>query len=58
MDNMFKEAVQGLIKICFPARVLDQLSLDVIESQMQERGATDDRIVNIRELVQLEMVRV
>ena len=23
LDNTFKEAVQGLIKICFPARVLD-----------------------------------
>lgn len=53
---MFKEAVQGLIKICFPAGFLDQLSLDIIESQMQEQGATDDMIVEMRELVQLEMV--
>ena len=53
---MFKEAVQGLIKICFPAGVLDQLSLDIIESQMQEQGAADDGIVKMRELVQLEMV--
>ena len=52
---MFKEAVQGLIKICFPAGVLDQLSLDIIESQMQEQDATDDGIVKMRELVQLEM---
>lgn len=55
-DDMFKEAVQGLIKICFPAGVLDQLSLDIIESQMQEQGATDARILKMRELVQLEMV--
>ena len=34
---MFKEAVQGLIKICFPAGVLDELSLDIIESHARAR---------------------
>ncbi|KAF2810097.1 uncharacterized protein BDZ99DRAFT_520189 [Mytilinidion resinicola] len=55
-DDMFKEAVQGLLKICFPSGVLDEIGVDVIESQMLDRGATLDQTKAMREVAQEEVV--
>ncbi|KAF2499742.1 hypothetical protein BU16DRAFT_281915 [Lophium mytilinum] len=55
-DDKFKEAIQGLLKICFPARVLDEIGVNVIESQMLANGATSDQTKAMREVAKEEMV--
>ncbi|KAF2280745.1 uncharacterized protein EI97DRAFT_463200 [Westerdykella ornata] len=55
-EEVFKEAVQGLIRICFPDTFLDDLGLNVIEKHMREFNATEKRIQKMREVYSTEMI--
>ncbi|KAF2832578.1 hypothetical protein CC86DRAFT_377725 [Ophiobolus disseminans] len=48
-DHIFKNAVQGLVKICFPQGVLEKLGVDVLECHMEEENAPK---ANIKKNVQ------
>ncbi|KAI8935635.1 hypothetical protein NX059_007163 [Plenodomus lindquistii] len=49
-NDVFKKAVQGLVKICFPDGVLEQLGIQVLEQHMHEENAPEE---NIRKMVQI-----
>ncbi|KAF2652066.1 hypothetical protein K491DRAFT_760620 [Lophiostoma macrostomum CBS 122681] len=55
-DDIRKEAVQGLVRICFPEDILDELGINVVTQHMHEEGATDDKISRMREAFRYEMV--
>jgi hypothetical protein len=55
-DDLFRDAVKGLVRVCFPDGILEQLGQNVVEQHMHEENA---RIANIRrmsEVFQTEMV--
>jgi hypothetical protein len=54
--EMFKKAVQGLIKICFPQNVLNELGVDVVQQHMREQSAPKQNIEKMREIFRSEMV--
>jgi hypothetical protein len=54
--EMFKKAVQGLVKICFPQNVLNQLGVDVVQQHMREQNAPKQNIEKMREILRSEMV--
>ncbi|KAH9867255.1 hypothetical protein IAQ61_007847 [Plenodomus lingam] len=49
-NDLFKEAVQGLVKICFPQGVLETLGIQVLEEHMHTENAPEE---NIRKMVQI-----
>jgi hypothetical protein len=53
---MFKGAVQGLVKICFPQNVLNELGVDVVQQHMREQSAPKPNIEKMREIFRSEMV--
>jgi len=55
-DDVFEKAVQGLVKICFPQGVLEELGIDVLERHMREEGAPEDNIKKMTEIFLAEMV--
>jgi hypothetical protein len=55
-DGIFKEAVQGLVKICFPEGILDQLGTHMVEQHMKEEDAPAENIVKMTELFRSELV--
>ena len=55
-EVMMKEAMQGLVQICFPSGVLDELGIDIIKGHMREEGASSERIAQAQELYEHEMV--
>jgi hypothetical protein len=54
--EMFKKAVQGLVKICFPQNVLNELGVDVVQQHMREQNAPKQNIEKMREIFRSEMV--
>jgi hypothetical protein len=54
--KMFKRAVQGLVKICFPQNVLNELGVDVVQQHMHEQNAPKQNIEKMREIFRSEMV--
>jgi hypothetical protein len=54
--EMFKRAVQGLVKICFPQNVLNELGVDVVQQHMREQNAPKQNIEKMREIFRSEMV--
>lgn len=55
-DDLYKEAVQGLVNITVPPNILNQLCQDTIIAQMRGLGAPQDKIDRVCELIQREMV--
>ncbi|KAF2845067.1 hypothetical protein T440DRAFT_284295 [Plenodomus tracheiphilus IPT5] len=49
-NDVFKKAVQGLVKICFPEGVLEQLGIQVLEQHMHEENAPEE---NVRKMIQI-----
>jgi hypothetical protein len=55
-DGIFKEAIQGLVKICFPDNFLDELGVDVVEQHMRESNASEEKIKRMKEVFDAEMI--
>jgi hypothetical protein len=47
-DAVFKNAVQGLVKICFPQSVLEELDIEVVKHHMQGENAPEGNITECR----------
>jgi len=54
-NEVFKNAVQGLVRICFPAGILDQLGLQILGQHMREEKAPEGNILRMEEVFQSEM---
>jgi hypothetical protein len=52
---MFKNAVQGLVRICFPRNVLDELGIDVVQQHMHEKNAPEQNVSKMAEIFRSEM---
>ncbi|KAF2109107.1 hypothetical protein BDV96DRAFT_605180 [Lophiotrema nucula] len=55
-DELLKEAVQGLVKICFPNSFLKELGINVVEAHMREAGASDAAIAKMNNVFESEMI--
>jgi hypothetical protein len=53
---MFKQAVQGLVKICFPQNILDELGIHVVQQHMHEHNAPKENIEKMTEMFRSEMI--
>lgn len=57
LDNdVFKKAVQGLVKICFPEGILEELGLTVLEQHMREDDAPEENVEKMTTIFRSEMV--
>ncbi|KAI4663244.1 uncharacterized protein J4E78_003655 [Alternaria triticimaculans] len=56
-DDLFRNAVQGLVRICFPDGILDQLGPQVLEQHMREENAPERNIERMSEIFQSEMTQ-
>ncbi|CAA9962237.1 hypothetical protein PTMSG1_05613 [Pyrenophora teres f. maculata] len=56
-EDLFNNAVQGLVQICFPDGILDHLGLQVLEQHMREEKAPTANIQRMTEVFQSEMVQ-
>ncbi|KAL6709792.1 hypothetical protein ACN47E_001221 [Coniothyrium glycines] len=55
-NDVFKRAVQGLVKICFPEGVLEELGLSVVEQHMREDNAPQANIDKMIAVFRSEMI--
>jgi hypothetical protein len=55
-DAIFKDAVQGLVKICFPLGIMDRLGTEMVEQHMREEDAPPENIARMTELFHPELV--
>ncbi|KAI4653107.1 uncharacterized protein J4E79_008620 [Alternaria viburni] len=56
-NDLFKNAVQGLVRICFPEGILDQLGPQVLEQHMREEKAPEQNIERMGDLFRSEMAQ-
>ncbi|KAI4613352.1 uncharacterized protein J4E87_009999 [Alternaria ethzedia] len=56
-NDVFKNAVQGLVRICFPEGILDQLGPQVLEQHMREEKAPEQNIERMSEIFRSEMTK-
>ena len=56
-NDLFKDAVQGLVLTCFPAGILDQLGSQVMEQHMREEKAPEENILRMSEIFRSEMIQ-
>lgn len=56
-DELFKDAVRGFARICFPDGILKQLGQHVVEQHMREKQAKPANIQRTIEAFQPEMIR-
>lgn len=56
-NELFKNAVQGLVRICFPEGVLDQLGSQILEQHMREEMAPENNIRKMAEIFRTEMTQ-
>ncbi|KAI4944676.1 hypothetical protein J4E91_008681 [Alternaria rosae] len=54
-NDLFKNAVQGLVRICFPEGILDQLGPQVLEQHMREEKVPEQNIEMMSEIFRAEM---
>jgi hypothetical protein len=52
---VFKKAVQGLVKICFPQDVLEEIGIEVVTQHMRNEGAPEHNIAKMTEIFRSEM---
>jgi hypothetical protein len=55
-EELFREAVQGLVEICFPQGVLEEMGVDVVKQHMLEKRAPVESITRMTETYGMEMV--
>ncbi|KAF2794952.1 hypothetical protein K505DRAFT_374267 [Melanomma pulvis-pyrius CBS 109.77] len=55
-EDVFRDAVQGLVKICFPQGVLQEIGVNVVEQHMREGHASRENISHMRDVFSAEMV--
>ncbi|KAF1920267.1 hypothetical protein BDU57DRAFT_508461 [Ampelomyces quisqualis] len=55
-DQVFRKAVQGLVKICFPKGVLEELGVELLEKHMQAEKAPPANIARMIEVYRAEMI--
>jgi hypothetical protein len=55
-DGIWKGAVQGLVKMCFPEGILDDLGMKVVAQHMKEEEASEENITRMTEAFRSEMV--
>jgi hypothetical protein len=55
-DDVFRDAVQGLVKICFPKGVIQELGINVLDQHMREGHAPEENISHMRDVFNAEMV--
>ena len=55
-DEIFRDAVQGLVNICFPKGVIQELGIDVLDQHMREGHAPEKNISHMRDVFNAEMV--
>jgi len=56
-NDLFRNAVQGLVAICFPDDILDQLGPRVLEQHMREEKAPEDNIRKMSDIFRIEMIQ-
>jgi hypothetical protein len=54
-NDVFKNAVQGLVKIYFPEGILEQLGVQVLEQHMHQEKAPEENIQRMSEIFRSEM---
>ena len=52
---VFKKAVQGLVKICFPQDVLEEIGIEVVTQHMRNESAPEHNIEKMTEIFRSEM---
>jgi hypothetical protein len=55
--ELFKNAVQGLVRICFPDDILDQLGPQVLRQHMREEKAPEENMRRMSEIFHDEMAQ-
>jgi hypothetical protein len=55
--DLFKNAVQGLVRICFPEDILDQLGPQVLMQHMREEKAPEENMRRMSEIFHDEMAQ-
>ncbi|KAH8726211.1 hypothetical protein GQ44DRAFT_825951 [Phaeosphaeriaceae sp. PMI808] len=56
-EDVFTHAVQGLVKICFPQGILEELGVDLLQQHMRKEKAPKDNIKRMTKVFRYEMVR-
>jgi hypothetical protein len=56
-EDIFRGAVQGLVKICFPQGVLEEMGVDVVKQHMREGKAPEESIARMTDTYGMEMVQ-
>ncbi|KAF1358002.1 hypothetical protein EJ07DRAFT_180179 [Lizonia empirigonia] len=54
--DVFKKAVQGLVKICFPQDVLEEIGIEVVTQHMRNEGAPEENILKMTDIFRSEMI--
>ncbi|KAG9197305.1 hypothetical protein G6514_001903 [Epicoccum nigrum] len=52
---VFRKAVQGLVKICFPQDVLEEIGIEVVTQHMRNEGAPEHKIAKMTKIFWSEM---
>lgn len=54
--DVFKKAVQGLVKICFPQDVLEEIGIEVVTQHMRNEDAPEPNIAKMTGVFRSEMI--
>lgn len=54
--DVFKKAVQGLVKVCFPQDVLEEIGIEVVTQHMRSEDAPEENITKMKEIFRSEMI--
>lgn len=54
--DVFEQAVQGIVRICFPQGVLEELGIDILERHMRAENAPVENIAKMRDIFRAEMI--
>jgi hypothetical protein len=53
--DVFKKAVQGLVRICFPQGILEDLGVEIVTQHMRDEEAPEDNIIRTTDIFRSEM---
>lgn len=54
--DVFKKAIQGLVKFCFPQNILEEIGIEVVTQHMRNEHAPEQNIIKMTEIFRSEMV--
>ncbi|KAJ4370371.1 hypothetical protein N0V83_004889 [Neocucurbitaria cava] len=54
--DVFEQAVQGIVRICFPQGVLEELGIDILARHMRAENAPVENIAKMRDIFRAEMI--